>query len=69
MTFTPRLRKLLIAAGLLGAFLPLWLWVITPRLFPKVACVIEQPNGELVKAWGEADCLNSGRAAVVLRAD
>ena len=71
MTFTttPRLKKLLIAAAVLGAFLPVWLFVITPRIFPKVACVIERPSGELVKAWGEADCLNNEQVVMVIRAD
>ncbi|MBW4465039.1 MAG: hypothetical protein KME07_06320 [Pegethrix bostrychoides GSE-TBD4-15B] len=67
-TMTPRLKKLLLAACVLCAFLPIWTGVIIPRVFPKIACVIENPDGELVKAWGEG-CLNNERAVTVLTAE
>lgn len=64
---TPRFKKLLIVAGILVVFLPIWVFGVLPRVFPKVACVIQQPDGTPVKAWGEADCLDNGKPTVVLR--
>jgi hypothetical protein len=62
------LEKLLVAFVLLAAFLPVWQFGIVPRVFPKIACVIQQADGTLVKAWGEAACLNNGQDSIVLRA-
>lgn len=63
----PRTKKLLIAVAGLAVFLPIWSFVVLPRLFPQVACVITQPNGAVEKAWGEAACLDNGKPTVVLR--
>ncbi|MEA5599125.1 hypothetical protein [Rivularia sp. UHCC 0363] len=66
---TPRLKKLLITAGLLGMFSFVWSFVIIPQIFPDVACIVSTPSGEFVKAWGKADCMNNEKAVIVLQAD
>jgi hypothetical protein len=62
-----RLKILSIIAGCLLVFAPVWVWGILPRITPDVACVIRQPDGTPVKAWGKADCINNGMPTIVLR--
>ena len=62
-----RTKNLLVVALFLTLFLPIWMGVISPRLFPQVACVIEQSDGTITKAWGEAACTNNDSPTIVLR--
>jgi hypothetical protein len=64
-----RTKTLIIATAILALVASLWNWVIIPKIFPKVACVIQQTDGTPLKAWGEAACVNNGMPTVVLRVE
>lgn len=67
MSLTPRLKKLLIAAGVLSVLSATVNWVILPRVFPSVACVYETPSGEPMRGWGEDFCSQQEGALILTR--
>lgn len=66
MSLTLRLKKLLIAAGIMSIFFMVSTWVILPRVFPSVACVYETSSGATMKGWGEEFCSQQEGAIVLL---
>lgn len=66
MNMTPRLKKLLIATGVVAVFGVVWIWVIMPRVFPSIACIYWDANGEVMKGWGQ-ECSEKEGAIILTR--